>query len=317
MLDMVFASSHGLLVMRRNAALAGLLASCGVLLIGLSGYYLLLNRGPAPIKRQFVAATHGLTQSNQAPTAQRIARGIVPTPVPILMFHYVRSVSQADDPLGYDLSIEPTLFASYLDRLRLAGYETITPAQFLSGTVPTKSIMLTFDDGYEDFYQTAYPELSERGMTAVIFVISSFLDDADGRYLTRAQVKTLSDAGIEIGSHTVDHVNLATASTQRAQDELLISRQVLEQLIGKRVEAIAYPSGKYNDTALRFADYVGYSFGVTTESGTALPTSNRLQLPRIRVRGGESADDLVSAIERSSNQQAPIPQDEQSDPLQH
>lgn len=286
---------------KRNLLFSVLLVVVGMLLVGISGYYLILNPSQSPIHRVFVASAHGVAQTDPAPTpqAESITQnlGRISTSVPILMFHYIRSVSKTDDPLGYDLSIEPTLFADYLDRLSEAGYKTITPTQFLTGKVPTSSIILSFDDGYTDFYQTAYPLLSQRKMTAVSFVISGFLDDKDGRYLTRTQVKTLSDAGIEIGSHTVSHIDLAKADPKRAQDELLISRQVLEQITGKRVTAIAYPSGKYNDTTLRLADYVGYSFGVTTESGIALPTSNQLKLPRIRVRGGESAKDLLKSIE--------------------
>jgi peptidoglycan/xylan/chitin deacetylase (PgdA/CDA1 family) len=292
------------------------MATVGIFLIGVSGCYLLLNPHQNPIHRTFIAKTLGITQINpeQAAIPPSQSVGVAPTPVPILMFHYVRSVSQIDDPPGYDLSIEPTLFAAYLDRLQQADYKTITPSQFLTGMVPTKSIILSFDDGYEDFYRTAYPLLSQHKMTAVSFVITGFLDDKDGRYMTRAQVKALSDADIEIGSHTVDHLNLATADDQRAQDELLISRQVLEQITGKRVTAIAYPSGKYSDTTLRLTDYVGYSFGVTTESGITLPTSNRLKLPRIRVRGGESVDDLLAAIKKAEKQPIPLP-DEQPDSI--
>lgn len=312
-----YVSINGFLPMNRSAAITGLFASLGILLLGLSGLYLFVNRDGDPIQRLALTPTHGAPQSNQAAVLPRVPRTIAQTPVPILMFHYIRRVSQSDDPLGYDLSIEPTLFTSYLDRLQQAGFVTITPSQFMTGDIPKNSILLTFDDGYEDFYQAAYPELRRRNMSAVVFVISGYLDDKEGRYLTRPQLKLLSDAGIEIGSHTVDHADLATASTQRAQDELLISRQVLEQITGKRVEAIAYPSGKYNDRVVRFADYVGYTFGVTTESGTALPTSDRLKLPRIRVRGGESADDLLAAIERSAHQQGPLPQDSQSDPIHY
>ena len=299
MLDMAFASNLGYLMNKRNI-FSFLIAITGMLMVLISGYYLFLNPSQTPIQRVFVASAHGLAQTDPVPPINIDVPnlGVISTPIPILMFHYIRSVSKADDPLGYDLSIEPTLFAEYLDRLVEAGYKTITPAQFLTGKVPTNSIILSFDDGYLDFYQVAYPLLSQRKMTAVIFAISGFLDDKDGRYLTRTQVKTLSDAGIEIGSHTVDHANLAEIDTKRIQDELLISRQVLEQITGKRVGAIAYPSGKYNDDTLRLADYVGYSFGVTTEPGIALPTSNKLELPRIRVRGGESAEDLLSSIKR-------------------
>jgi len=278
------------------------------------GYYVVANWG-GPIKRQFVATQPGTPQPVSAAQTAAPERGIAPQPVPILMFHYVRTVAQADDPLGYDLSVDPELFARQLDRLRAAGYATITPAQFLTGQVPDRSLILTFDDGYADFYETAYPELAKRQMTAVAFVISGKLDDPDHRYLTRTQVKALSDAGIEIGSHTVSHVNLATATAQRVRDELLVSRQVLEQVTGRRVNALAYPSGQVTAEVATIADYVGYSFAATTQSGIALPSSPRLLLPRIRVRGGESPDDLLAALTKAAAGQS-APAESSSDPLE-
>ncbi|MEK7183986.1 MAG: polysaccharide deacetylase family protein [Patescibacteria group bacterium] len=297
-----------------RAALVGLSCSIAVIGAGTIGFH---YRNLTLIPRSLHAITHGLPQQNLVKPDQvpRPVQRIVDQPVPILMFHYVRSVSKSDDPMGYSLSIEPTLFANQLDAIKTAGYQTITPTQLALGDIPANSIMLTFDDGYADFYNTALPLLLERNMTATTFVVSGFLNDDNHRYLTREQVRSLADQGFEIGSHTVSHLNLVTADPRRKQDELLISRQVLEQITGKRVIALAYPSGKVDDATAIIADYVGYSIGVTTQSGVALPTANQLLLPRIRVHGGESAADLLTAIERSLIG-APNPTDEEFiDPL--
>ncbi len=280
--------------------LAGFLSALGALACLALGAYVVANWG-GPLDRPFLAERPGLAQPAAVPTTVRVpAQGVAPTAVPILMYHYVRTVSQADDPLGYDLSVTPDLFARQLDALATAGYTAVTPAQFLTGRIPAKSVILSFDDGYTDLFSAVYPALAARGMTAVAFVITGKLDDPDGRYLTRTQVKALADAGIEIGSHTVSHLNLATAPPQRVRDELLVSRQVLEQLTGRPVTAVSYPSGKVTDEVARTADYVGYTFGVTTVSGVATPDSVRLLLPRIRVRGSESPDELLAALARSA-----------------
>lgn len=287
--------------MRANplpAIAVGVLCFAGALAIGYASFS---YRTRPLLHRSFTATTHGLPQPpiTKPDQSARPVQHILSQPVPILMYHYVRSVSQADDPLGYDLSVTPALFAEQLDALRRAGYQTITPTQLALGDVPTQPILLSFDDGYRDFYDAAYPALIERGMTAVVFVITGSLDDRDGRYLTRAQVQELAASGIAIGSHTVSHLNLVAADTRRRQDELLISRQVLEQLTGQRVIAVAYPAGETNNEVVELADYVGYSLGVTTHHGAVLPASPRLLLPRIRVRGGDSPEALLTAIERA------------------
>lgn len=305
--------------MSRNAVaayIAGL--SCFALVLGI-GYAAFSFRTKPLLERQLTGIARGLPQPAITKPEQlpRAVQRLPDQPVPILMYHYVRTVSASTDPLGYDLSVTPELLDEQLDALAQAGYHTITPSELALGDLPEKPILLSFDDGYADTYTAAFPRLKARGMTAVVFVITGSLDDADGRYLRRSQVQELADAGIEIGSHTVSHLNLVAAEPRRRQDELLISRQVLEQLTNKRVIAVSYPAGETNADVARIATYVGYTLGVTTHHGVALPASQRLLLPRIRVRGGQSATDLLSSIERAvQSTAAPIKLDgSTSDPL--
>lgn len=215
--------------------------------------------------------------------------------VPILMYHYVREVDSNTDPLGYGLSVSPEIFASHLAALEQAGYTTITPQQFLSGDYPDKSLILSFDDGYDDFYSQARPLLLEHQMTAIAFVIYGFLDQEN--YLSTGQVEELVADGFEIGSHTVSHPNLTSLDDTRLQQELMESRTALERLTGKRIIAISYPSGEYDERVLRYANFVGYKFGVTVENGLVGSKNELLKLPRVRVGGNESANDLLAEIE--------------------
>ncbi|MBI4032637.1 polysaccharide deacetylase family protein [Candidatus Berkelbacteria bacterium] len=233
--------------------------------------------------------------------------GVNDIPVPILMYHYVREVDANTDPLGYRLSVAPAEFAAELDALQAAGYQTITPSQFLAGEITDQSIILSFDDGYHDFYTHAFPALQARGMTAVTFVVSDFIDDRERRYLTTEQISELATAGIEIGAHSVSHANLATATPERRQAELLESRFALETIIGKRVLAVAYPSGEYTDEVLGVARFVGYRFGVTTDPGVATRgAAELLALPRIAVTGGDSVEELLGRV-RSAKSDAGVP----------
>jgi len=219
--------------------------------------------------------------------------------VPILNYHYVREVNPNEDLLGYGLSVAKEDFEAQLIAFQDAGFNTITANDFLDGNFDEHSIMITFDDGYSDFFYDAYPLLRKYAMKAVIFVVAGFMDDDEKRYLTSEQVTTISADDIEIGSHSVTHANLTKLSDKKLQDELLMSRFALEKVAKNRVTAFAYPSGHYDEKVTRMADFVGYKFGVTTEFGAAKINSEHLTLPRIKVNGGETTDQILRKIDQA------------------
>jgi len=216
-------------------------------------------------------------------------------PVPILMYHYIREAPN-NDPQGARLSVASQVFSQQLDAIQAAGYTTITAHQFLDDSLPEHPILLTFDDGYQDFYTEALPALQAHQMVATVFVIYGSLDDTDGRYLTTTQVRNIANAGIEIGSHTVSHPDLTTVDNGKLQDELMASRSALERIVGKRITAIAYPSGAVDERVERYADFTGYQFGVTTEPGIAQRAMDWLRLPRVRVSANQLPDSLISSL---------------------
>lgn len=207
-------------------------------------------------------------------------------PVPILMYHYIRdNVDQAADPIGYGLSVPPSEFKAQLDYLQKAGYTTIHLTDLLTGNYPEKSIILTFDDGYADFLSQAWPILKAHGFTATIFVISGRLNNP--AHLSANDVVYLANQGVEIGSHTINHVNLANQKPEALYKELAESRQSLSNLTEKETLTIAYPSGQYNDQTLIEAAKIGYKLGVTTHEGIAFD-SDPLTLSRLRMKKGLS-----------------------------
>ena len=188
----------------------------------------------------------------------------------VVTYHYVRDgIDRGEDELGYNLSVTPQRFAADLDALQRAGYETVTPKQFLAGQIDETSMILSFDDGYRDFYTQAFPALQRRGMTAVAFVVSGFLDDKENRYMTGDQVREIAKGGIEIGAHTVSHSNLTSLEPAELQEEIFESRFVLEKLIEDRITAFAYPSGEYNQAVQDMTSFAGFRFAVTTHAGVA------------------------------------------------
>ncbi len=278
-----------------------LLGSFGALLIGLAGWMFAL--GDQPINRPaFYTATPTYAASSSPHLATGLFSGqLAPLhqTVPILTYHYIRHHDDPADLLGKRLSVSPDTFDAHLEALAEAGITTITPHQFVAGEFPERSVILSFDDGYQDFYLEAFPRLRERSMTAVVFVIYGFLDDESGQYLRRSQVAELAAAGVEIGSHTVSHPNLATLDDGRLKDQLMDSRSGLERLTGERVIALAYPAGEVDERVQRVADFVGYRFAVTTQAGTARRSDDHLLLPRLRISHDESAETLLQRLQQA------------------
>jgi len=219
-------------------------------------------------------------------------------PVPILMYHYVRPLPGNDDPLGQRLSVSPEMFAAQMDWLAQHGYTPITLADLAairSGEMPApaRPIVLTFDDGYRDFYENAWPILRGHRFRATVFVITGSV----GRpaYLTWGMIRELDRSGlIEIGGHTVHHTDLTQIADPTAEIE--DCARELQRELGHPVRSFAYPAGKFDarvEAATRAADF---TLAVTTRPGWATPDDDPLALPRVRVSGDETLDQFAAKL---------------------
>ena len=208
--------------------------------------------------------------------------------VPILMYHYIRDYQNQDDPLGIQLSVAPKTLDRQLSILKVAGYDTISLEDFANGKHQPKSIVLTFDDGYEDHSTTALPILAKYHYTATFFIVSGFVGKTF--YMTAPQIQQLKLAGMEIGGHTITHLNLAKAMYEKAVDEIGTSLETTDPVF-------AYPSGQYNSTTLDIVSGLGIKAAVTTNLGVATDQSNLLELPRIRVK---ETTDILKVIKEET-----------------
>lgn len=223
--------------------------------------------------------------------------------VPVLMYHYIRVNPVAWDRLGYNLSVTPSDFAAQMQWLADNGFHTITFRDlhaYLAGDsgLPSRPIILTFDDGYEDFYTAALPVLIKHDFTAVAYVVSGFVGWPG--YMTAAQIQAADRAGIEIGSHTVDHVDLTRLSADGVRHQLSASKQTLEQMLGHEVLSFCYPSGKFNWSVAAAVQAAGYRDATTTQAGSVRTLSGRYMWPRLRVSGGELLGYFAADVTRSS-----------------
>lgn len=243
------------------------------------------------------------------PTQPPAAPTIYPTPdgtkrllrVPILMYHYISEPPPGSDALRRDLSVSPDLFRAHLITLREQGYTSITLSQLLyamqQGTpLPERPIVLTFDDGYRDHYTHAYPILREEGFVGTFFVFTDPVEERNTAYLTWEQIMEMQAAGMEIGAHTLSHASLPGMQYEKIWEELILSRYILEQRLGREVRTLAYPYGRFDPVVAHLAREAGYWLSVTTKQGVT-HTSDTLQtMRRIRVRGGMFPPELMETI---------------------
>jgi len=177
-----------------------------------------------------------------------MARGI-PPPL-VLAYHGVAKVRVRDDPSL--LFVPPDDVARHIDRLRRWGYELL-PFSAFAGRLRTGRAAgcasLTFDDGFVDNLEALAPLLAAEGAPATVFVPTGWLGQThpyapQTRVMTAAEVRELSSRGVEIGAHTHTHPDLTTLGRDAAVDELRRGKAELEELLGERVEILAYPYGR-------------------------------------------------------------------------
>lgn len=214
--------------------------------------------------------------------------------VPILMYHEI-----ADGP--NQLYVPPAEFADQMAALKRLGFTTVRLQDlydhYIHGSpLPDRPIILTFDDGYSSFYTEAYPLLKQHGFTGTLFVITGWV----GRpgYVTWGQVREMVAAGVEMGAHTVSHLELPRLSPGDARWEAAESRKRLEREIGRTVPFFAYPAGRNDPRSVETLRGAGFLGAVTTEYGVAVADQNPLLWKRVRIDKGLSGDQLESKLQK-------------------
>lgn len=190
------------------------------------------------------------------------------------IFGYYHQVRQANpDGTGNGLGVSPESLVGHARILERAGYALDTVSNAIN-SANRKVAALSFDDGYRDNLANAIPALAEMGAVGTIYVVTSeigrdgpsWIDNDDGRarLLTASELRDVSAAGWEIGSHCNTHQRLTNLSSDQQREELHVSKSTLEQLLGMPVQSLCYPYGVYSDVTLQLAEEVGYDNAVTT-----------------------------------------------------
>ena len=173
--------------------------------------------------------------------------------VPILCYHQIRDWREKDSKAAKDYIVPIETFKAQIKMLADSGYHTILADQLYdylnNGTeLPSKPIMLTFDDTDLDQYTIAEPVLSKYGFKASYFVMTVSIGRPN--YMTRDMIKELSDKGNDIGSHTWDHHNVKKYQGKDWEIQIDKPTKTLEAITGKKIQHFAYPFGLWNPEAI-------------------------------------------------------------------
>jgi peptidoglycan/xylan/chitin deacetylase (PgdA/CDA1 family) len=187
--------------------------------------------------------------------------------VPILEYHRVGLVAGLPG-----LTVSPEQFAAEMEWLRASDYHAVSLGRLLAAledgaALPSRPVLITFDDGYRDVLWNAAPLLHRLRMPAADFVITDRVGGPDPSFLDWRELARLERLGFTIGSHTVHHVALTTLPDLQAYAELRTSRLELEHHLGVRIWSISYPLGRVDGRIARIAGAAGYLLGVTEDPG--------------------------------------------------
>jgi len=247
------------------------------------------NATPSPVAPVAVAAAPAAKPAAQKTAAAAAPaeatpkpKPAAPTPTPkpiidktaqVVVLCYHRLEGKAGGPY----SIEPALFEKHMQELKDKGIAVISMQDFIAWrkgekNIPPKSAMVTIDDGYTCGINTAVPILKKFNYPATFYVYLDFVNKG-GKSMSWAQLGELRDMGYDIGSHTVMHQNLNGAKPSKAKfatkdewlaDEIVRSKQVIEEQLGIRVLSVAYPYGNNNPKVRDLVKQAGYELAFTT-----------------------------------------------------
>ena len=218
-------------------------------------------------------------------------------PIPALLYHKI-------DDLPADARLRgaytrPERFAKQMAFLKRNGIHFYTASELVeyfreNTSFPPNGLAVTFDDGWKDNYQNAFPVLRRHGIKATIFLVSSCIGEISAKavgegenaraHLSREEVIEMSEHGIEFGSHTVNHRLLHQLPLDEVKFEVEESKKQIESLVGKPCQAFAYPAGFFTEDIERVVEQAGYTGAFSTVYGPAdsldLFAMNRVEILR-------------------------------------
>lgn len=241
------------------------------------------NIPPIPVTVQ------DMTKGAEKPSTN-ISKGFTPNGVPVLMYHRVGDLPENADATTTDLTVSTANFEEQMTFLDKQGYVSITPDQLYGWLskgqeIPKKSVIITFDDGYQDVFDNAVPILLEHHFVGVFGIITGFVGTRD--YASWQTIGAAKAKGMIIVSHSFSHFDFSKHNYTDQEYSIAKSTMDINDNLGFTPTYFIYPYGTYNTDTENILTAHGYVMALTTAYGFAQKGENLLEIPRIRVHGKE------------------------------
>ncbi|MEY9839164.1 polysaccharide deacetylase family protein [Streptacidiphilus sp. EB103A] len=240
--------------------------------------------------------------------------------VPVLLYHSV-----SDDPPEWTapFAVNPRAFVEQLDRLADAGVSVVPLRRLVAAIrggppLPVRCAVLTFDDGFADFYWTVAPLLSARELPATLFVTTGAVHPPGGvptgsllppaEMLNWRQVAGLDALGVEIGGHSRTHAQLDTLPGKRLSEEVELCKHELEDALGHSVTSYAYPHGYHSAVVRRRVQQAGWDSACAVADALSSTSDDTLRIARLTVRADTPSSVFQSWLEGLGAPRAPFPE---------
>jgi peptidoglycan/xylan/chitin deacetylase (PgdA/CDA1 family) len=230
------------------------------------------------------------------------------SPIAILSYHQTAAPPRRGTPVR-SLVLTPRGFARQMSALRLLGYRGLSMRDlepYLRGEKTGRVVGITLDDGYVNNFEEALPVLRDLGFTATAYIVSAQIggtnawDHSKGvppaRLMDVAHLKAWCAAGMEIGAHTRNHVNLAECPQARAREEIAGCKSDLERVLGMEVRSFCYPYGEHRAEHAAMVREAGYATGTTIISSRTRPGDDLMRLPRLSVHLEDTLPLLMAQV---------------------
>lgn len=225
-----------------------------------------------------------------------IQSNILSQDIPIFMYHSVTDdLSYIEYPIN---AVTVKNFENQLIAIKAGGYETIFVSDLKNSAKYDKPLLLTFDDGFKDFYFNVFALLKKYNMKATLFAMYGFRNEK--YYCNIEQLKELQESNlVQVESHTISHANLKNCSDDVLLNEVVNSKKLLNENAGTNCTAICYPYGQYSFKALSLVRE-HYIYGIAMQEGLYNTQKHSLyEIPRFSVTRYTSLDTFKNNIKKS------------------
>lgn len=256
-----------------------------------------------PTKKELAVVIIQVQKETLKKVKNSLAEQLKKPEVPILCYHRIRNILASDGPNMKTYSVTPTDFAQQMKALSDNGYHSILPNELYdylvyNAKLPSKPVMITFDDTREEQYRLAVPEMNKYGFKGVYFIMTISINRP--KYMTKEQIKNLSDTGHGIGTHSWDHHMVTKYVGKDWENQLAKPKKKLEDITGKPIPYFAYPDGIWNHASIAEIKKNGYqlAFSLSTKRDEKEPLYT---VRRIIVAGNLTAKGMLKSMQSNFN----------------